>query len=139
MSDLRTYSKLISFHTFEERLEYLRIGKRVGDVTFGSDRYLNQAFYHSREWLNIKDFVITRDLGCDLAILDREIVDRIYVHHMNPMSRDRFKENVELFLDPEYLICCSFSTHQAIHYGTKVDISYEPVIRRPYDTCLWKN
>lgn len=139
MKSIRTYSKLYRLKTFEERFEYLKIGGRVGASTFGSDRHLNQNFYHSKEWRNLRNFLITRDLGCDLGICDRLIYDKIYVHHMNPIELNDFSDKISEYLDPEFLICCSFDTHQAIHYGFAPKIPSKPVERFLYDTCPWKN
>lgn len=138
-NNIRTYSKLSRLKTFEERFEYLKISGRVGSSTFGSDRYLNQKFYHSIEWRKIRDFVITRDLGCDLGIVDRLIPDKIYIHHINPIELKNFSDRISDYLDPEFLICCSFDTHQAIHYGFSPRISSKTIERFPYDTCPWKN
>lgn len=135
---IRTYSYLSRLSTFEERFNYLRIGGGVGASTFGSDRFVNQDFYHSREWRKLRDFVITRDLGNDLGISDREIVGHIYVHHMNPITLETFERSREDILNPEFLICCSFDTHQAIHYGYAPKIPSEPIVRHPNDTCPWK-
>lgn len=129
---------MLKFSTFEDRLNYLRIGGEVGNSTFGSYRFVNQDFYHSKEWKKIRDFVITRDLGLDLAISDREIIGSIYVHHMNPITLETFDVSRDLLLNPEYLICCSFDTHQAIHYGFAPRTPSKPTVRRPYDTCPWK-
>lgn len=137
-SDVRSYSHLLQLHTFEERFNYLRVNGKVGISTFGSDRFLNQDFYHSREWRKVRAFVVTRDLGCDLGIEDREIADRIHIHHMNPITLETINTSLSDALNPEYLICCSFETHQGIHYGFAPRISSEPTVRRPYDTCPWR-
>ena len=114
---IRTYSELITIPTFEERFEYLRLDGRVGETTFGFDRYLNQAFYKDPEWLRIRNEVIIRDQGCDLAIEDHEIRGRILVHHMNPIRAEDIIERSRFLLEPEYLICTMKITHDAIHYG----------------------
>lgn len=137
-NELRSYSRLSQLSTFDDRLHYLRIDGVVGASTFGMDRYLNQSFYHSREWKQVRDFVITRDLGCDLGVSDLEIEDSIYVHHMNPITPDSFEASDVVLLDPEYLICCSFNTHQFIHYGRVIRRAAEYAPRRPNDTCPWK-
>ena len=136
---IRTYSELIELPTFEERFEYLQLNGKVAEETFGYDRYLNQIFYNSYEWKQIRRDVILRDNGLDLGCDDRIIGGRIYVHHMNPiLLKDIEKRSVDI-LNPEYLISCSFDTHNAIHYG---DITllpdYEIVERRPNDTIPWK-
>lgn len=136
----RTYSELITLPTFEERYEYLRLGGRVGEETFGFDRYLNQAFYKSDEWLSVRNYVIIRDYGCDLAIPDREIPNgvRILVHHMNPLTIDDVIHKSKYLLDPEYLICTIKNTHDAIHYGDDSILIRNPVERRANDTCPWR-
>lgn len=138
MRNIKTYSELITIPTFEERYRYLRIGGLVGEETFGFDRYLNQIFYRTKEWLAIRDSVIIRDFGCDLAITDREIQGRILVHHMNPITKDDVLNRSKFLLDPEYLICTSKNTHDAIHYGDDDLLIKVPVDRRPNDTCPWR-
>ncbi len=136
---IRTYSELIQLQTFEERYRYLRIGGRVGVETFGIDRWLNQQFYQKdEEWLAVRDFVIIRDNGCDLAMPDRQILDRILVHHMNPITKDDILRRTKWLLDPEYLICTVKGTHDAIHYGDESKLIIVPPERRPNDTCPWK-
>lgn len=136
---IRTYSELITLPTFEERYRYLRLGGRVGEETFGFDRYLNQKFYRSDvEWLAVRDYVIIRDNGCDLGMIDREIMSKIIVHHMNPITKEDLIRRTKFLLDPEYLICTVKNTHDAIHYGDESLLIKDPVIRRPNDTCPWK-
>ena len=101
---IRRYSELIQLSTFEERFNYLKLNGIVANETFGFDRYLNQQFYKSAEWKRVRQQVIIRDRGCDLAVPDHEIFDQIIVHHMNPMSLDDIENNPELLLDPENLI-----------------------------------
>lgn len=139
MKTIKTYSELITIPTFEERYRYLRIGGRVGEETFGFDRYLNQVFYRSQEWRSIRDFVIVRDNGCDLGIEGREIPSRIIVHHMNPLTMDDLINRTEFLLDPEYLICTVKGTHDAIHYGDESLLIKAPVERRKNDTCPWRH
>lgn len=136
---IRTYSELITLPTFEERFQYLKLGGTVGKETFGYDRYLNQILYHSPEWRSIKDYVITRDGANDLGVPGYEIYDRIYVHHMNPLVVKDILERSKFVLDPEYLICTRFSTHQSIHYGDD-NIARNAIIeRKRNDTCPWKH
>lgn len=136
--NIKTYSEIITIPTFEERYRYLRIGGSVGEETFGFDRYLNQIFYKTKKWLEIRDWVIIRDLGCDLAVIDREIHGRIFVHHMNPITKEDVLSRSKFLLDPEYLICTSKNTHDAIHYGDDNLLIKAPVERRPNDTCPWR-
>lgn len=135
---IKTYSELIQIPTFEERYRYLRIGGKVGAETFGFDRYLNQIFYQTDEWRSIRNLVIVRDSGCDLGILDREIQGLIFVHHMNPISKEDILRRSKYLLDPEYLICTMKSTHDAIHYGDESLLILPPIERAPNDTCPWK-
>ena len=135
---LRTYTELIKIPTFNERFAYLKLSGKVGKETFGLDRYLNQKFYQTAEWKRIRDKVIIRDNGCDLGMDGYEIYDRIYIHHMNPITVEDIIEHSEFVLDPNQLICCSFSTHNAIHYGEEALHGREPVVRTQNDTCPWK-
>ena len=135
---IRTYSDLIRLQTFEERFEYLRIHGQVGVDTFGFDRYLNQLFYTSPEWRTIRNHVVTRDGGCDLAIPELEIPGRIYIHHINPLTKEDILNKTEFLLDPEYLICTTHTTHNAIHYGDESLLMTAPIERKPNDTCPWK-
>lgn len=138
MMNIKTYSELITLPTFEERYRYLRLSGMVGRETFGFDRYMNQMLYQSPEWKAVRDYVIVRDNGCDLAMDDYKIYGRIYVHHMNPLNPKDFKVNSDFLLDPEYLICTTHSTHNAIHYGDEDLIPKGPIIRTKNDTCPWR-
>ena len=148
----RTYSELIRFSSFEERLKYLMLHGRVGEDTFGVDRYLNQDFYRSFEWRNFRDRIITRDHGCDMALPDfpiedwsltggKQIRSKILVHHLNPITKDSILQHSNSLLDPENAVCVSFKTHNLIHYGFSdkrknqlPDFSE----RTPYDTSPWR-
>lgn len=135
---IKTYSELILLPSFEERFEYLRLDGRVGEDTFGFDRYLNQLFYRSYEWRKIRDCVIVRDNGCDLGVEGYDIYGKILIHHMNPITARDIADRTELLLNPEYLICVTHDTHNAIHYGDENLIIKAPLERRPNDTCPWK-
>lgn len=135
---IRTYEELITYPTFKERYEYLRLVGTVGSDTFGADRYLNQMFYHSREWKSIRDVVLLRDNGCDLGVEGYDIYEKAIIHHMNPLTVDDIKHSSEYLMNPRYLITVSFDTHQAIHYGTVFNLRVMPPERRPNDTCPWK-
>ena len=135
---IRTYSEMVTFSTFEERFEYLRLDGQVGVETFGFDRYLNQRFYHSREWKTIRDHVIARDLACDLAMEGFEIHGRVYIHHMNPMTQMDLIHGDRAVLDPEFLVCVTHNTHNAIHYGDASLLITGPIERRPNDTSPWR-
>ena len=138
--NIKTYSELITLPTFIERYEYLRIGGTVGEETFGFDRYLNQTFYKTKEWLSVRDYVIVRDQACDLGIADRKIPNgvKILVHHMNPITVDDILNRSKYLLDPEYLISTVKNTHDAIHYGDESLLLDGLVERSPGDTCPWK-
>lgn len=138
MSSIKTYSELIRYSTFEDRLKYLQLNKSVGIDTFGFDRYLNQMFYKSAEWKSLRQQIILRDRACDLAIKDREIFGKIYVHHMNPLQKDDIINNPnDYLLNPEYLVCVSHSTHNFIHYGNG-ELKQPFAIREKNDTILWR-
>lgn len=139
MSKIRTYSELIKIPTFEERYKYLKLTGKVGDDTFGFDRYLNQIFYRSPEWKQVRNLVIVRDNGCDMAFEGYDIFGKILVHHMNPFTVKDVSLRNEDLLNPEFLVCVSMDTHNAIHYSDDSRIlTIEPVIRRPNDTCPWR-
>ena len=135
---IRTYSELIAIPTFEERFKYLQLNGNVGAETFGYDRVFNQRFYSSLEWKRLRDEIIFRDNGCDLGILDRRIMGKILIHHMNPIILEDIRESSEFLLNPEYLICMSFETHNAIHYGDENLLFKAPIERKQYDTCPWR-
>lgn len=137
---IRTYSELIRIPTYIERYRYLRLGGKVGEETFGFDRWINQQFYKDDEWLAIRDYVIVRDNGCDLAMLDRQIPDgvKILIHHMNPIRTEDILRRTKFLLDPEYLISTIKRTHDAIHYGNEGLLIQDPIIRTQHDTCPWK-
>ena len=134
----RTYQHLLTLPTFEERFQYLKLDGKVGDETFGFDRYFNQKFYRSPEWKQIRNFVIARDQGCDLAIFDRQIFGRVYVHHMNTISLEDIKNASDYLLNPDFLVCVSKETHDAIHYGDGTLLMQTKLTERsPGDTKLW--
>jgi hypothetical protein len=134
---IRTYSELLSFFSFEDRFNYLKLSGRVGEQTFGFDRHINQTLYHSREWKSVRNHVIIRDMGCDLGVSGYEIHDGILVHHMNPLTVDDILNSDEIAFDPEFLISTTNRTHNAIHYGDGNQIISKFVDRKPGDTKLW--
>lgn len=137
MTMIRRYSELFNYDTFEERFEYLKLGGGVGRSTFGFDRYINQQFYHSREWNDVGREVIIRDDGCDLGIPGYEIHVGLLIHHMNPITVDDILHRESWILDPEFLILTTQTTHNNIHFG--VDKLFPEVVvnRSPRDTNLW--
>lgn len=138
MGKIRTYSELIRLPTFLERFNYLKLNGRVGEETFGCHRYLNQVFYRSKEWRRIRDFVIVRDNGCDLGVSGYDIFGKILIHHMNPITADDIRNRSDYLLNPEYLICVSHMTHEAVTYGDERLLVTEPIERAPNDTSPWR-
>lgn len=136
---IKTYSELCRLQTFEERYRYLKLGGIVGDETFGFDRYLNQLFYSSQKWKNIRDAVIIRDNGCDLGVEGYEIDGRILIHHINPITIADIESESEFLLNPEYLITTTHNTHNAIHYGDEKMLITAPIVRSKNDTCPWRH
>ena len=140
MTNIKTYSELITLPTFRERFRYLRIGGRVGEETFGWDRKINQYFYQrSDEWKSIRNYVIVRDNGCDLGIEGYDIYSHIIVHHINPITVEDIRMSSDYLLDPEFLICTSLNTHNAIHYGDESLLYTSLIERTKNDTCPWRH
>ena len=137
MARIRRYSELKRIDSFEERFEYLSLRGTVGESTFGFERHINQSFYRSVEWRQIRHHVIARDLGCDMAFPEHEIHDRVIIHHMNPMTVSEIVHGEEQILNPDYLITVSHNTHNAIHYGDSNLLPKPLIERRPGDTRLW--
>ena len=136
---MRTYTELVTLPTIKERYEYLKLGGAVGAVTFGGNRTFNQNFYASRMWKDVRRQVIIRDNGCDLGVEGYEVGKRITIHHMNPVTvEDIRNEDWEYLTNPEYLISCSYLTHQAIHFGDQQLLPQTPIERKPNDTCPWR-
>lgn len=133
----KSYRELRRIPTFEERFEYLKLGGAVGRATFGFERYLNQAFSRSTEWRHCRRGIILRDNGCDLGIQDREILGRIIVHHINPITVEDIELSRDCLFDPDNLICTSHNTSNAIHYGDKSLLVIAPKDRKKGDTSLW--
>lgn len=134
----RNYFDLVKLPTFEERFEYLKLNQHVGEDTFGFQRWLNQKFYKSREWLKVRDIVIVRDNGCDLGVPGCEIQSQIYIHHMTPITPDDIINENDDIVNPKFLITVSFDTHEAIHYGDRSILPrYNLIERLPGDTTLW--
>lgn len=139
MMSIRTYSELITFSTFEERFKYLQLNGQVGESTFGFDRYMNQVFYRSQKWKSIRDFVIIRDCGCDLGVEGYDIHGKIIIHHMNPLSMRDIETESDFLLNPDFLICTTHNTHNAIHYGDENLLVTAPIERTKNDTCPWRH
>lgn len=137
---MRCYSELVQLHTFEDRFRYLSCRGSVGKDVFGFDRYLNQKFYKSIEWKNIRNFVIVRDNGCDMGLADYPIAGKILVHHMNPMTPEEIESAIRAdLLNPEYLISVSMDTHNFIHYGDEKILNRNKIVNRTAgDTIPWR-
>jgi hypothetical protein len=134
---VRSYREFARISSFKERFEYLALHGSVGHPTFAFERWLNQRFYTSAEWKRVRDEVIVRDNGCDLGIPGYEINERILIHHMNPMTVDDIVQHDERILNPDFLICTTHVTHNAIHYGTRGLVPRQMIVRTPGDTKLW--
>lgn len=137
----KSYQELLTKETFIDRLKYLKIdGASVGDKTFGGSRFLNQLLYKDPEWRHTRDLVIIRDNGCNLGLADYPITGRIYVHHINPITKHDILVKDPKIFDLNNLICCNFDTHNAIHYGNidRLIQAYDLVERTPHDTCPWR-
>ena len=133
----RTLSELQTLHSFEDRFRYLSLKGEVGKATFGFERYLNQKFYTSKQWRDLRHHIIVRDLGCDLGIEGYDIHSKPIVHHMNPITVKDFEDGNDMILDPEFLILTTHNTHNAIHYGDETLLTKPFVERVPGDTKLW--
>lgn len=134
---MKSYHELITIPTFQDRYEYLRLDGSVGEDTFGFDRYINQHLYRSPEWKSIRQKVIIRDSGCDLAMRGYELYGRLIVHHINPLTLDQIENRSPAVFDLDNLVLTCIDTHNAIHYGGNRDFS-GPIERMPNDTCPWK-
>jgi hypothetical protein len=135
----KSYSELITIPTFEERFEYLQLKGSVGKDTFGYDRYLNQVLYCSPEWKKLRNQIIIRDCGRDLACEGYEIYGRILIHHLNPITVDDVLDRSRKVFDPDNLICVTHNTHNAIHYGDASMLLTGPIVRTKNDTCPWRH
>lgn len=136
---IRTYSELITIPTFEERFEYLQLKGSVGKDTFGYDRYLNQVLYRSPEWKRLRNKIIIRDCGCDLACGGYDIYGKVLIHHLNPITVEDVLARSRKVFDPDNLVCVSHNTHNAIHYGDVDLIVTGPIVRTKNDTCPWRH
>lgn len=135
---IKTYSELITIPTFEERFEYLQLKGSVGKDTFGYDRYLNQVLYRSPEWKRLRNQIIIRDGGCDLACEGYDIHGKVLIHHLNPITVDDVLARSRKVFDPDNLVCVTHNTHNAIHYGDADLLITGPIIRTKNDTCPWR-
>ena len=139
MMSIRTYSELITIPTFEERFEYLQLKGSVGKDTFGYDRYLNQVLYRSPEWKRLRNQIIIRDAGCDLACDGYDVYGKVLIHHLNPITVEDVLARSRKVFDPDNLVCVSHNTHNAIHYGNVDLLVTGPIIRTKNDTCPWRH
>ena len=136
---IRTYSELITIPTFEERFEYLQLKGSVGKDTFGYDRHLNQVLYRSPEWKRLRNQIIIRDDGCDLACDGYDVYGKVLIHHLNPITVEDVLARSRKVFDPDNLVCVSHNTHNAIHYGDVDLLVTGPIIRTKNDTCPWRH
>lgn len=137
---IKSYSELVTLETYEERFEYLLLDGTVGEITYGYQRWINQNFYHSRDWLEFRDCIIMRDLGRDMALAGYEIEgEPVIVHHINPITFEDLLEHRHCVLDPENAVCLRDRTHKALHYGNLEYVKSNLIVERTlYDTCPWK-
>lgn len=133
---MKSYNGLLQFSSFKDRFDYLQLRGGVGRETFASMRYLNQAFYTSSEWRHFRDHIIVRDKGCDLGVSGHEIFGPVLLHHIRPLTIEQMESMDPCIMDPDNVICTSFDTHNAIHYGLEAPY-HEPIVRMPGDTTLW--
>ena len=136
---IKTYSELITLPTYEERFNYLKLEGVVGEMTFGFDRYLNQKLYTSQEWKTVRNQVIVRDNGCDLACEGYEIYGKILIHHINPITVEDVINRNPIICDLENLISTTHNTHNAIHYGDENLLIKGPIERTKNDTIPWRH
>lgn len=136
---MRSYKELLNFGTYEDRLNYLYLGDKVGEKTFGDDRWINQKFYTSDEWKRCRRDIIVRDRGLNLGLNNMDILGGIIVHHINPITKFDIIERTDLLFNPDNLICVNLLTHNAIHYQPRKSGIFLPTERTPNDTCPWKN
>ena len=138
--NIRTYTELSKLKTFKQRFEYLKLDGKIGEETFGYDRYINQRFYKDPEYRAIRDYVIVRDNGCDMGVEGYDYIEgeKIIIHHMNPITVEDIVNRSEFALDPEYMVSVRHLTHNAIHYGDESLLIQEPIERRKNDTCPWR-
>lgn len=136
---IKTYSELITIPTFEERFEYLQLKGSVGKDTFGYDRYLNQVLYRSPEWKRLRNQIIIRDNGCDLACDGYDVYGKVLIHHLNPITVEDVLARSRKVFDTDNLVCVSHNTHNAIHYGDVDLLVTRPIIRTKNDTCPWRH
>jgi len=139
MITYKNYSELCELDTFEERFRYLKLDGAVGIDTFGFDRYMNQQFYKSKEWKDIRNYVIVRDNGCDLGVDGYELHGKILIHHMNPITQNDIIHSTDILLNPEFLITTCLNTHNGIHYGDESCLNVHLIERTPNDTIPWRN
>lgn len=136
---IRSYKELVKLDNYEDRYLYLLLGDKIGEDTFGFDRYLNQTFYKSTEWRHLRNEIIIRDNGCDLGMSGFDIYGKIIIHHMNPIRKNDILNATDYLMNPDFLICVSMDTHNAIHYGDKNYLDrFKDISRSPNDTCPWR-
>ena len=126
----RSYSEVMQFQDYHNRLEYLKLL----DNNATSPRHISGEFYRSDLWKAIRADIIKRDCRFDLGIFGLYIDGPVYVHHINPIDEQDIINMTQKLLSYDNLICTSLNTHNAIHYKQQID---EYVERRPGDTKPW--
>lgn len=135
--ETKTYTELIQIPDYHGRLEYLSLHGVLGELNQDVNRYLNQRFYRTPEWRNIRKTVIIRDNGCDMACKGIEVIGFPIIHHINPVTVDDVINRSSKLFDLNNLILVSKETHNLIHYGVARPEEEQYVERRPGDTKLW--
>lgn len=133
----RTYTDLIKIPDYHGRLAYLSLHGVLGDLNQDVNRYLNQKFYRTPEWRNVRKTIIIRDNGFDMACKGVEIIGNPIIHHINPVTVDDVINRSPKLFDLNNLILVSKETHNLIHYGVAHPEEEQPVERTPGDTKLW--
>lgn len=127
----KSYSEMCTLESYDERLAYLKLG----DNNATSPRHISMDFYKSKLWAMIREEVIFRDMGFDLACINVDITGHIIIHHINPIDENDILYMTPKLTDPENLVCTSLLTHNLIHYNNEKN---EEIERSPEDHILWR-
>lgn len=134
----KSYTEMLRYSTLLDRYNYLKLDGQVGQETFGFSRYLNQVLYCSNEWKRFRREVIIRDNGCIFGLEGYDIKSRLIVHHINPITLEQIEERDPMVFSMDNVVCVSHEVHEAIHYGDKSLLPQDPIERKPFDTCPWR-
>lgn len=134
----KSYTEMLRYSTLLDRYNYLKLDGCVGRETFGFSRYLNQVLYCSNEWKRFRREVIIRDNGCIFGLEGYDIKSRLIVHHINPITLEQIEDRDPMVFSMDNAVCVSHKVHEAIHYGDNSLLPQDPVERKPFDTCPWR-